>query len=61
MHTFGYSYLTIYNNSSTAANKGLFNSSGHYSNIISKRFNSVGLGSYIDSDGSKHWVQLFGQ
>lgn len=48
-------------NSSTAANKGLFNSSGHYSNIISKRFNSVGLGSYIDSDGSKHWVQLFGQ
>ena len=35
------------------------NSTGHRNNILTPRYNSVGLGCFHQPDGSKAWVQLF--
>lgn len=35
------------------------NSPGHYANIISDHFTSVGIGCFVDSNGTKYWAQCF--
>lgn len=35
------------------------NSSGHKSNIMSSKFTRIGVGVYVDSKGTHHWVQIF--
>ena len=35
------------------------NSSGHYANIINSRYQSVGIGCFVDSNGMCYWVQCF--
>lgn len=39
--------------------QGWLNSSGHYANIVSTRFTSVGVGA-ITHNGTYYWVQIFG-
>lgn len=39
--------------------QGWLNSSGHYANIVSTRFTSVGVGAIIHN-GTHYWVQVFG-
>lgn len=36
------------------------NSEGHRANILNPGFQTVGIGLYIDNNGTKYWVQLFG-
>ncbi len=35
------------------------NSPGHYANIISAAYTSIGIGCFADSDGRRYWVQCF--
>ncbi len=35
------------------------NSPGHYANIISAAYTSIGIGCFVDSDGRRYWVQCF--
>lgn len=38
---------------------GWANSSGHYANMVSSKFNAVGVGCFMASDGTFCWVQYF--
>ena len=38
---------------------GWTNSPGHYSNMVAKNVESVGVGCFYQPDGKIHWVQLF--
>lgn len=38
---------------------GWLNSSGHYDNIMRESAVNIGVGSFIDRDGTRYWVQCF--
>ena len=42
-----------------AVMNGWMNSTGHRTNILTARYNSVGLGCFHQPDGTKAWVQMF--
>ena len=39
--------------------KGWMNSDGHRANILKKEFTHIGVGYFQDTNGTKHWTQLF--
>lgn len=47
-----------YANAASVMN-GWMNSEGHRNNILTARYNSVGLGCFHQPDGTKAWVQMF--
>ncbi|MBR5516384.1 MAG: hypothetical protein IKU53_00295, partial [Firmicutes bacterium] len=59
--TFGYCGENIaagYRNP-TAVMTGWINSQGHYDNMVSPTYYSVGIGCFYQDDGTKYWAQVF--
>lgn len=44
---------------SQAVMTGWTNSPGHYANMVSTKYRSVGIGCFYQDDGTKYWAQLF--
>ena len=45
--------------SPSAVMNGWENSSGHYANMVSSKYNAIGIGCFVASDGTLCWVQYF--
>src|SRR5699024_852542 len=39
--------------------KGWMNSQGHRDNILNSSFNTIGIGTYTDGNGTIYWTQIF--
>ena len=52
--------IAIGQTSPAAVMEAWTNSSGHYANMTSGKYNSVGIGAFKMSDGTLCWVQFFG-
>ena len=39
---------------------GWYNSAGHYANMVKEVYNCIGIGCFVDSNGTRYWVQCFG-
>ena len=47
--------------SGASAHEGFMNSPGHKDNILSTRWNTVGIGMIVSGDGTTYWAVLFGE